>query len=114
MSIEFPREKMKTAEKIEKFRKINHCTIREFAKFIGTLGSSCTALKHGWVHMKDFERAEFLAIKTNNGKFDACMSFGDNLQTDLVWWKTNIKKAIRSIKQFKIEIEIFSDASRSA
>ncbi|XP_071576800.1 uncharacterized protein [Temnothorax nylanderi] len=63
--------------------------------------------------MKDFERAEFLALRRNNGNFEARMSLSNDLQTEFEWWKTNIKKATRSIKQFRAGLEIFSDASRS-
>lgn len=61
--------------------------------------------------MKDFERAELLALKMNN--FEARMSLSDDLQLDFEWWKTNIKKAIHLIKQFEAVLENFSDASHS-
>lgn len=114
MNIKLPEEKAsKTAQKIEKFSKMSHCTIREFAGLIGTLDSSCLALKYGWVRMKDFERAEFLALRTNHGNFEAHMHLSDELQVDFKWWKSHINKTVRSIITFKAALEISSDASRS-
>lgn len=114
MNIALPEEKIeKTAKKISQFKEMQHCTIREFAGLVGTLGSSCTALKYGWVHMKNFERAEFLALKENNGNFEARMSLGNALQPDFEWWSANIKRAIRSIEPFRAVLEISTDASRS-
>lgn len=114
MNIELPEEKIaQTAQKIEKFSKTKSCTIREFAGLIGTLGSSCTALKYGWVHMKIFERAEFLALGKNHGNFDSRILLSDDLQEDFEWWKIHITKAVRSIKPFRADFEISSDASRS-
>lgn len=114
MDIRLPEEKVvKIANNIEKFSRISHCTIREFAGLIGTLGSSCSALKYGWVHMKNFERAEFLALGANHGNFEARMYLSDDLQADFQWWKIHIHKAVRSITPFRAALEISSDASRS-
>jgi len=103
MSIELPKEKeKKIAEIIESFRKMSHCTIREFAGLIGILGSSCIALKYGWVHMKDFERAKFRALKMNNENFESRMSLGNDLKI-LNGGKQTFKKLyiqLNSLKQF--------------
>lgn len=75
MTIELPKEKKEKTEKlIEKFTKKESCIIRDFAAFIGTLGSCCPTLKYGWVHMKNFEREKFLALKTSNNNFEARMT----------------------------------------
>lgn len=85
MNIRFPDEKVaKIAQKIEKFSKMSQCTIREFAGLIGTLGSSCSALKYGWVHMKHFEKDEFLALGASHGNFEARMYLSNHLQVDFV------------------------------
>ncbi|XP_011858425.1 PREDICTED: uncharacterized protein LOC105555982 [Vollenhovia emeryi] len=114
MSIELPEEKeTKIGEQIRKISTVTQCSIRDFAKFIGSLGACCTALKFGWVHMKDFEREKFLALQRNNGNFEACMLLNTELERDFNWWKSHITTAKCAIRRFSPVLEIFSDASLS-
>lgn len=58
MSLELPEDKINsTLILIRKFKRIERCSIREFAAFVGTLGSRCPAVVYGGVYMKSFERA---------------------------------------------------------
>lgn len=112
MNVELPEEKKEIIDKqLHKFSLITHCTIREFARFIGILGSCCAAIKFGWVHMKDFEREKFLALQKSKGNFEANMKLKDELKEDLEWWKSHTADAKCSIKNFNPALEIFSDAS---
>lgn len=114
MVIELPEDKkVKTLEKIETFRLKKKCKIREFAKFIGILGSCCLAFTYGWVHMKDFEREKYLALKANDNNFEAVMVVSNNLMSDLQWWKKNILTGYNPIGIKNFVLEIFSDASKS-
>lgn len=114
MVIELPEEKKeKISEQLHKFSAITQCSIRDFARLIGTLGSCCASLKFGWVHMKDFEREKFMALERNKGDFEARMVLNDELKEDFVWWKSHIATAKCSIRSFKPVLEIFSDASLS-
>lgn len=114
MDIELPEEKReKISKQLQKFSSATSCPIRDFARLIGTLGSCCTALKYGWVHIKDFEREKFIALRRNKDNFEARMELNDELREDFNWWKIHINAAKCPIKSFKPVLEIFSDASSS-
>lgn len=114
MTIELPdNKKLKALQMIEKYSTRKRCQIREFAEFIGYLGFCCKAHKYGWVHMKDFERAKFLALRKNNGNFEAYMEITPNLETDFQYWKSNIRTDCSPIKNLEFTREIFSDATTS-
>jgi len=54
--------------------------------------------------MKNFERAKFLALKINNGNFEARMSLDNDLQTDSNGGKQTLKKLyiqLNNLKQFR-------------
>ena len=114
MSIHLPEDKeIGLLKSINKFLNKKDCKIREFASFIGSLGASCYALRYGWVYLKDLEREKFLALKNNNNNFEARMTISKEMEEDLNWWRSNIRKAKNPINEFRFEMEIFSDASQS-
>lgn len=114
MVIELPLEKQKSVKsKVEKFKRLKFCKIRDFTSFIGTLCSCCITLKYGRVYMRSFERERFLALASSNNDFEVSMKLSPELQKDLNWWSRNISHAQNRIKRFDPCIEIFSDASRS-
>ena len=115
MTIELPQcKKERVKLQIKKVCKLNKCSIREFATFMGTLGACCTALTYGWIHLKEFEREKFLALKSSDGNYDAYMSLSDRLNPDFQLWLDHIDNAIKPIAQFQSVFEIFTDASRSS
>lgn len=82
MTVELPREKKeKVSEQLHKFSKITSCSIRDFARLVGTLDSCCTALKFGWVH-KDFEREIFVALQRNTGSYEASIQLNNETKED--------------------------------
>lgn len=112
--VELPDDKkLKALDCIKKYSLMKRCKIRKFAEFIGYLGFCCKTLKYGWVYMKDFERAKFLALKENNGNFEGYMDITINLKTDFQYWKNNILYSKNPIKSPEFSKEIFSDASTS-
>ncbi|CAG5101721.1 Protein of unknown function, partial [Cotesia congregata] len=60
----------RVTELVRKFERTKKYKIREFAAFIGTLESCSPTLKYGRVHMRDFERARFLALRNSNDNYD--------------------------------------------
>ena len=83
MTVELPDDKKsKTLRLIKRFSSMQRCKIRDFAKFIRILGSCCLVIRYGWVHMKDFEREKYLALKTNNDNFQAFMHIANYLTVD--------------------------------
>lgn len=114
MLIELPEKKReKMLDTIKKFRVGLSYSIREFASFVGSLGDCCKASKYGWAYMKDLEREKMFALRENGDNFEAIMRLSDNVREDLLWWKSHIMTITNPIKNFKFEMEIFSDASLS-
>lgn len=114
MSIELPEDKIqRTVDLLEKFSKIDHCKIREFASFVGTLISRCPALRYGMVYVRGFEKARLRMLEANGNNFDSTMSIPKNLDEDFEWWKANIRHASAPMNEPVYELEIFSDASRT-
>lgn len=112
MKIELPMEKKLTVMQLtEKFKKLQKCTIREFASMIGKLGSYCQAVKYGRVYLKDLEREEYYALRDNYGNFEAQMVVSPNTREDFSWWNSNVMTACDSIIGKKFCMEICSDAS---
>lgn len=103
-------KKVRIKNKVNKFLKLNKCTIRQFAEFIGLLTSACPAVRYGWVYTKLFEREKFLALNYTNN-YNRQMMLPSYLKQDLLWWKTHIDTSYRTFRNDNYCIEIFSDAS---
>ncbi|KAB0797576.1 hypothetical protein PPYR_08569 [Photinus pyralis] len=50
-------------------------SLRNFARLVGKLVSSCPAVRFGWVHFKSFERFKFIQLIVNNKSFDDMFTF---------------------------------------
>lgn len=112
MLIKLPQQKRSTIlSLVNKFSSISQCTIRDFASFIGSLGSACQAAKYGWVYVKDLEREKFEALTKSNNCYDTNMQIKSSLKEDFDWWKSNIMLISNPIHQFNFIKEIFSDSS---
>lgn len=114
MSLQLPSEKI---EKIIKLVKIisskSSVSIRDFAKFIGTLTAACHAVAYGWVYTKYFEREKYLALKNSGDNYDAKMIIKPYLHEDFLWWLRLGHKAKNPIRHDQFNQEIFTDASLS-
>lgn len=89
-----------------------HCKIRLFAKLIGKLVSAGPLVQYSWVHIKDFEREKFLALKGDKS-YNRIMRIPAYLQTEFRWWIDNIQSSFQYIKPRGFNLEIFSDASKT-
>uniref|UniRef100_A0A1Y1N1R8 Reverse transcriptase domain-containing protein n=2 Tax=Photinus pyralis TaxID=7054 RepID=A0A1Y1N1R8_PHOPY len=87
-------------------------SLRNFARLVGKLVSSCPAVRFGWVHFKSFERFKFIQLIVNNKSFDDMFTFPVSLARDLIWWKTNLMIST-PIRTYRYALEIFSDASKT-
>lgn len=112
MIITLPDEKkQRIRNRTIKLMRINKCTIRYFAKYIGLLTSACPAVSYGWMYTKLFEREKFLALNFSQN-YNKQMKVGKHLYEDLLWWKDNIITSFSTIrKNNNYVLEIFSDAS---
>ena len=114
LRVSLPNDKRKNIlEQIEKIQKIDKCTIRYFAEFIGKLVAASIACKYSVIHIKSFEREKFLALKINNDNYDGLMRIDSKLNIDLNWWRKNILTTYNPIRSVNFKMEIFSDASLS-
>lgn len=113
ITIELPAQKKeKVRNQIQRFSTGTRCSIRDFARMVGTLGSCCAALKYGWAHMKNFEREKFMALQRNKGNYEAVMEVSNEIKEDLDWWMSHVANAKCSIQIFEPGLEIFSEISR--
>lgn len=112
MTIELSEEKTeKNLKKILTFAGQKKCKIRDFASFIGSLGSCCQATIYGWAHLKDFERCKYKALQANDNDYEKSMLLPASLIHDFTWWKSSIVGTKKEIKNRIFTLEIFSDAS---
>lgn len=96
---------------VRRFKTKSTCSIREFAKLIGSLVAVCPGIEYGPVHLKRLECAKNGALIINNNDFEKRMTLDRALREDFEWWETRLPDANKKIRQSVFEIEIFSDAS---
>lgn len=113
MTLEITQEKrLSIYNDILKIKRLQHWSIRNFARFLGKISATCQAVKYGWGYTKEFEREKMLALKLYNGNFEAFMKISDSIKLDLLWWESQILTAKNYINLGNsYRIQIFSDAS---
>lgn len=112
MTLKLPESKaLNIKQKAELILKIKRIKIREFARFLGSLTAACPAVTYGWLHTKTLERARYLALLGNNEDYDSYMTISNDLHYDLTWWRDNVTSSYNSIRQYKFELEVYTDAS---
>lgn len=110
--VELPSDKRQRIFKlVNEFLLKSECKIREFAQCIGILVSACPAVKYGWLYTKSMEREKYLAILKTEGDYDRIMSITATVKLELNWWRKNILSINNPIREYKYQLEIFSDAS---
>lgn len=113
-SIELTQEKREKIFKIiERFLKIDSCTIQEFAQLIGKLIACCPALEYGWLYTKSLEQEKIFQLIINEYNYNKVMKIPTRVKKDLEWWKSNILTGIHFIKDNNFAKIIHSDASLS-
>lgn len=113
MALKLPKNKIeKIRSELIKFSGIRQCKLRELARFIGLLTSSCPAVQYGWVHTKQLERYKYQCL-LHNDDFDQKICIPKNLKNDLTWWLRNIDNSFNPFRFNDFKKEIFSDASGS-
>lgn len=113
MRLELPDRKKQGI--LDQTRVLMHQTrisVRDFARYVGTLTAACPAVQYGWAHTKAFERVKYLSL-LNNPSYERVISLPDNIQGDLIWWQDNILKTHNPIRISNYTLEIFTDASKT-
>ena len=106
-------KKIRIYKIIDQFLKLNTCTIREFARLIGTLVSICPAMEYAWLYTKILEKEKIFQLVLNNKNYDKTMVISQSVRGELVWFKTNIMNSIHFIKDGYFEKTIYTDASKT-
>ncbi|MCG7878916.1 MAG: reverse transcriptase domain-containing protein, partial [Candidatus Thiodiazotropha endolucinida] len=86
-------------------------TIREVAHVTGLLVSTFSAVQYGPLFYREIEKQKILALKQNQGNFEAKMKVTDNMRKDLVWWIHNLHRQVRNISWGNPDKIITTDAS---
>lgn len=98
MALKLPKNKIeKIRSELIKFSGIRQCKLRELARFIGLLTSSCPAVQYGWVHTKQLERYKYQCL-LHNDDFDQKICIPKNLKNDLTWWLRNIDNSFNPFR----------------
>lgn len=112
LCLELPTDKkILILQLVTKFTNLKKCTIRDFAKLLGTLVAASPAIPYGMMHTKIMEREKHLALINSNDNYDSSMQLSRKILPDLQWWLQNLNKSSRNLKDKPLTLEIFSDAS---
>lgn len=110
MTLSLPLEKSQRISKlITELLMVGVCSVRHFARIIGSLVAACPAIKYGWLYLKSLEREKYKAIK--NGKsYNHDIRLTDQIRSDLEWWLRELIHTV-PISKRNYNLTIFSDAS---
>ena len=113
MTVGLPIKKRQKIKDIVNLKLNQEIKIKEFARILGVLVSSCVAVNYGWVYTKASERAKYLALEGNNNNYDCKMIVTKEIIDELKWWNGIDKLSKNPIRETTFELEIFTDASLS-
>nr|CAH7712892.1 unnamed protein product [Callosobruchus chinensis] len=117
MTLFIPEKKKRdTKDSLKKFKNKNKGSILFFSKLIGKLVAAGPTLNYGWVHIKNFEREKYLALKKFNNNYNmpplqfgaviamtaafyALKSFGKNYKNCDILLRIDNKAAIACINK---------------
>lgn len=87
-------------------------SIREAARIIGKIVSSFPGVMYGPLYYRNLERDKTLALKHNNGNFEADMVFSPKAREELEWWVNNVLNSYKPISHGKPTMTLTTDASK--
>lgn len=82
-------------------------------KILGFLISCCPAVNYGYLYTKISEREKYLALRENNGSYDAKMYINSFIIEELNWLKKLNSKSRNPTRNTTYDLEIYTDASLS-
>ena len=85
--------------------------IRVFARVIGLIISSFSAVELGLLHYRTLEKEKTKYLKEAKGNFESTMPLSANVKNELMWWTENIYSQKRIISRGNPEATIKTDAS---
>ena len=111
MTLSVPTEKeLALKSLVTQMRRKSSCSIREFARFLGSLSACCPAIPYSWAYTKQFERDKYLALLCNNNNYEARMTLYPR-PTEFDWWESRLGVSSMPLRLPPFVREIFSDAS---
>lgn len=105
-------------EKLQSFGKklisSSSITIRELSRFIGLVTSSFEVLPKGRLHFRELEQIKVNALEESGKNFDASISVGLKIRSEIDWWLSLQSDDFRSsIEIPPISLTMRSDASNT-
>lgn len=88
-------------------------TIREVSRMIGLIVSSFPGVMHGPLYYRNLEAEKSLALKRENGNYEAYMSISESAKVELRWWSTNVMTAYSMLSHGNPDFVLTTDASLS-
>ena len=85
--------------------------IRELAQVIGKIVSSFPGVMHGPLYYRYLERDKTIALRNNQGDFDAYTPLSDEAVSELNWWINKVDSAYNVISHENPSLTITTDAS---
>jgi len=73
--------------------------------------SSFPSVMHGPLFYRQSELDKTMALKANNGNFDAIMTLSDTSKSDINWWITRTRTTFNRVSHGSSSVTIYSDAS---
>ena len=92
--------------------KSTEVSIREVARLVGKMNSSCAALEYGPIFYRSLEHAKGEALKKSFGNFDAFMRVPTTCRQDIQSFVKMAQTDYYSVSKPPITLEIRSDASQ--
>ena len=112
MRVTLPEDKIITIVKECKTLSLkSKCTIRQLARVVGLLVSSFPAVEFGKLHYRILENHKIMALKHNQGEFNALMPITKDMKSELQWWIDNLHAQYREISRPNPSLILSADAS---
>lgn len=85
--------------------------IEKLAELVGVLVAACPAVAYGWLYYKELESCKRKALTIHNNDMSKLALLNSQAKTELEWWRRKIMFSSNKIRNFKFDMEIFTDAS---
>jgi len=114
MSITLTKEKIdKVIASCQALKRKKRFTIRTLAQVIGHIVACFPAVLWGPLYYRKLERSKSVALRKNQGNFDAVTELTEEAEQELDWWIREVEYAYFPLERKEPEIEIRTDASKS-
>ena len=106
-----PSKAMKVKSKAVELLHNQSPTIRTVSEMIGLMVASFPGVMYGPLYYRQLEIEKVVALKQNQGNFEASMILSDMARSDLHWWIENITDASNTAVRSNCQLIVYSDAS---